>query len=105
MSKSYIMFVSRKYEQRRKKLRHSLAWWEDQNLDVDDKLTRKKIFFKDRNESGSTNLAVDGQSTLNEYDVADKTISSNLMRRWKRIGRVLNIANRLTEMKPKGRKD
>ena len=27
------------------------------------------------------------------------------MWRWKRIGRVLNIANTLTEMKPKGRKD
>ena len=30
------MFVSRKYEQRRKKLRKSLAWWEDQNLDEND---------------------------------------------------------------------
>ena len=105
MSKSSIMFVSRKYEQRRKKLRQSLAWWEDQNLDVDDKLTRKKISFKDRNESGSTNLAVDGQSTLNEYDVADKTISNNLIRIWKRIGRVLNIANTLTNMKPKEREE
>ena len=99
------MFVSRKYEQRRKKLRKSLAWWEDQNLDEDDKLTGKKIFFKERNGSGSTNLAVDGQSALDMQGVAGKTISSKLMRRWKKIGRVLNIANTLTKMKPKEREE
>ena len=99
------MFVSRKYEQRRKKLRQSLAWWEDQNLDEDDKLTRKKIFFKERNGSGSANVAVDGQNAQDEQGIIGKTISSNLMQRWKRIGRVLNIANSLTKMNPKEREE
>ena len=100
-----LIYVPRKYEQRRKKLRQSLAWWEDQNLDEEGKLTRKKIFFKERNGSGSTHLAMDGQSALEEQGIADQTISSNLMRRWKRIGRVLNIANTLTKMKPKEREE
>ena len=105
MSTSSIMFVSRKYEQRRKKLRQSLAWWEDQNLDEDDKLTRKKIFFKERNGSGSANLAVDRQNAQDEQVATDETISSNLMGRWRKIGRVLNIANTLTKMKPKEREE
>ena len=99
-----LIYVPRKYEQRRKKLK-SLAWWEDQNLDEEGKLTRKKIFFKERNGSGSTHLAMGGQSALEEQGIADKTISSNLMRRWKKIGRVLNIANTLTKMKPKEREE
>ena len=82
------MFVSRKYEQRRKKLRQSLAWWEDQELDVDGKLTRKKIFFKEQNRRGSANLDEDGQNAQDDQVTTDETISRNLMRRWKKIRRV-----------------
>ena len=99
------MCVARKYEQRRKKLSQSLAWWEDQKLDVDGKLTWKKIFFKERNRRGSANPHVDGPNAQDEQVAADKTISRNLMRRWKKIRRVLNIANTLTTKKPKEREE
>ena len=63
----------------------SLVWWKDQNVDVDGKLTRKKIFFKEQNRSRSTNLTVNGQTAVDEQGIADETISSNLVREWKRL--------------------
>ena len=64
----------------------SLVWWEDQHMDVDGKLTRKKIFFKEQNRSRSTNPTVNGQTALDEQGIADKqsqAISCESGKGWK----------------------
>ena len=107
-----ILNPARKYQKRRKELFKALAWWEDEEQNPESISSRRKIIFEDRfrrrraslessiRSSSKSNTRCQSQTDA-EFPTGEVTrvLPSRLMRKWKKVGRVLNIANTLAKMK------
>ena len=98
-----------------------MAWWEDEAQNPNSGFfdqSRRKIIFEDRirrrraslessvrSSSKGSSLGSRGQSpkTNNKETESDRILPSLLMRRWKKVGRILNIANTLARLRVQDR--
>ena len=107
-----ILNPARKYQKRRKELFKALAWWEDEEQNPESISSRRKIIFEDRfrrrraslessiRSSSKSNTRCQSQTDV-DFPTGEVTrvLPSRLMRKWKKVGRILNIANTLAKMK------
>ena len=110
--------MSRKYKKRIRDLSKALAWWEDEHQNADDKnFSKRKIFFEDRMRRRRASLESSIRSTSKSNSGSnpspspsrgaeagtDRVLPSQLLRRWKKAGRILNIANTLVNLRAQDR--
>ena len=107
-----ILNPARKYQKRRKELFKALAWWEDEEQNPESISSRRKIIFEDRfrrrraslessiRSSSKSNTRCQSQTDADfPTEEVTRVLPSLLMRKWKKVGRILNIANTLAKMK------
>ena len=118
LTKSSSYFL-RKYQKRRKELFKALAWWEDEDQNPQNISFRRKIIFEDRfrrrraslessirssSKASNANTRNPSQADADfETEEITRVLPSRLMRKWKKVGRILNIANTLAKMKAQDR--
>ena len=98
-------------------MKKALAWWEDEdhNPDIDNTRARRKILFEDRirrrraslessiRSSSKSNSNGQSPNIVQDLEKNDRVLPSRLLRKWRKIGRILNIANTLAKLRVKDR--
>ena len=98
-------------------MKKALAWWEDEdhNPDIDNTRAGRKILFEDRirrrraslessiRSSSKSNSNGQSPNIVQDLEMNDRVLPSRLLRKWRKIGRILNIANTLAKLRVKDR--